>query len=499
MRPGLTAVLKRRYPGIIGRPVASSSEVSPESTPSVAQDWARRAGRKGNWAEASQAWDYALRAMQVLFHGQTARGHQEIFLRGLDTVPVEAAQAAARAGDPVTAVVALERGRTMLLSESLSRELADIDEMEREGYPGEAARFRRAAAVVGRLQAETAAMTRGLFGVAENTGFRLSQLHAARGEYHAAVAAIQALPGHDGFLRPVSYEDIKRASRATPIVYLVPARREGMALRVTPDGDPLVMLLPGLRNVTVDVWVSKFVTAYRGRAADARAWSEQLDETCRYLGAAVLGPCFDSGLITDKAVLVPTGRLALLPLHAAWRHDDTAPNGRRYALDQALLTYAPSAQAVAAAQTRASRAQADSVLAVADPAPVTVPPLPGTVAEAVAAMRFFPAGRFLSGMAATREAVLALLPGLQVHHFACHAKADTASPLDSALLLANNEHLSISDIMKLTLPHPRLSFLSACETAVIGEQLPEEVIGLHTALMQVGVPGVVGLAMGGGG
>ena len=80
----------------------------------------------------------------------------------------------------------------------------------------------------------------------------------------------------------------------------------------------------------------------------------------------------------------------------------------------------------------------------------------------------------------------------QVHHFACHASADTGNPLESALLLAHDERLKLSDIMKLTLLQPRLSFLSACETAIIGERLPDEVIGLHTALMQAGVPGVVG-------
>jgi len=469
-------------------------EVSPSITIAAARAWARAAGDRSAWAEASEAWGYALQAMQLLFRAQTLRGHQETWLREFGAVPVEAALAAARANQSVEAVVALERGRTMILSESLSRELADLDRIEREGHAGEAVRFRRAAAGLGRLQAETADLTRGLVGPSGGTRSEdlRSQLQAARRDYDGAVAAIQGLPGHGDFLRPVSYGDIARASRAAPIVYLLAARDQGMAMRVTAEGEPEIQFLPGMGDTELGAQVSGFMRAYRGRGTDARAWRDQLDQTCQWLWAAVLGPCFESGLIADRAVLVPAGQLSLLPLHAAWRVDEAAIGGRRYALDEALLTYAPSAQAVAAAQRRVAGTPAHGVLAVADPSPVSAPGLPGAAVEADAATEFFAVWITLRGPDATRDAVIGALAGHQVHHFACHASADTGNPLESALLLAHDERLKLSDIMKLTLRQPRLSFLSACETAIIGERLPDEVIGLHTALMQVGVPGVVG-------
>ena len=354
-------------------------EVNPSITIAAARAWARAADSRSAWAEASEAWGYALQAMQLLFRAQTLRGHQETWLREFGAVPVEAAQAAARAHEPAEAVVALERGRTMILSESLSRELADLDQIEREGHAREAARFRRAAAGLGRLQAETADMTRGLVGLSSSPRSEnlRSQLQAARRDYDNAVTAIQGLPGHGDFLRPVSYEDIARSSRAAPIVYLVAARGQGMAMRVTAEGEPEIQFLPGLRDVELGSQVSAFMSAYRGRGSDARAWRDQLDQACQWLWAAVLGPCFESGLITDRAVLVPAGQLSLLPLHAAWRADNTATSGRRYALDEALLSYAPSAQAVAAAQKRAAGTPAHSALAVIDPSPVSAPGLPG--------------------------------------------------------------------------------------------------------------------------
>ena len=45
----------------------------------------------------------------------------------------------------------------------------------------------------------------------------------------------------------------------------------------------------------------------------------------------------------DAVTLIPTGRLALLPLYAAWTEDKTRPTGRRYALAELCFSYAPSA------------------------------------------------------------------------------------------------------------------------------------------------------------
>jgi CHAT domain-containing protein len=469
-------------------------EVDPSATIEAARRWAHLARDRSDWAEETQAWSYALRAMQLLFRAQTLRGHQETRLRGFGTIPVEAAQAAARAGMPVEAVLALEQGRAMILSQRLSRELADLGQLEREGHVAGAVRFRSAAAALERLQAQTADLTRGLAGSAGTTGFELSrrQLQAARREYDEAVTAIQELPGHADFLRTVSYADIARAAQAAPIVYLVAARSQGMALRVTAEGEPTIEVLPGLRDNELAEQVRGLLRSYRGGGSDAGTWPDQLDQTCRWLWTTVLGPCFDSGLISGRAVLVPVGQLSLLPLHAAWRAEEAAVGGRRYALDEALLTYAPSAQAVAAAEKRAAGALAHRALAVVDPSPTSAASLPAAAAEAGAATEFFAERSVLRGPAASRQAVLDALAAHQVLHFACHAWADDENPLESALLLANDERLRLSDIIRLTLRNARLSFLSACETAVIGEELPDEMIGLHTALLQAGVPGVVG-------
>ena len=71
----------------------------------------------------------------------------------------------------------------------------------------------------------------------------------------------------------------------------------------------------------------------------------------------VAGPVYAAlqSLKPDQAFLIPTGLLALLPLHAAWRDE----GGRReYLQDLLPVSYIPSARALAYARRIASVAAA---------------------------------------------------------------------------------------------------------------------------------------------
>ena len=47
----------------------------------------------------------------------------------------------------------------------------------------------------------------------------------------------------------------------------------------------------------------------------------------------------------DRATLIPTGYLSLLPLHSAWTPDPDRPTGKRYAIDDIHFTSTPSTPA----------------------------------------------------------------------------------------------------------------------------------------------------------
>ncbi|HHH41310.1 MAG TPA: CHAT domain-containing protein, partial [Chloroflexi bacterium] len=240
------------------------------------------------------------------------------------------------------------------------------------------------------------------------------------------------------------------------------------------------------------------------------AWLQTLDETTRWLWEAVVGEVVETLTPTPavgrgdrpvaptggqgegvRVTLIPTGLLSLLPLHAAWREEPAAPTGRHYALDDLRITYAPSAHALWAARRIAAHTAPDGVFVVDNP--------DGTLRfsdeEVASVLEHFPPERqhLLGGESATREAVLRQLPRYPVLHFCTHGWADPDDPLRSGLRMAEPDHpLTLANFLDLRLEGARLAVLSACETAVPGTELPEEVIGLPTGLLQAGVAGVVG-------
>jgi CHAT domain-containing protein len=97
----------------------------------------------------------------------------------------------------------------------------------------------------------------------------------------------------------------------------------------------------------------------------------------------------------------------------------------------------------------------------------------------------------IEGHPATVKDVLSHLSGSQIVHFACHGKQDAKLPLESGLILHNANRLKISDIMKQRPPNASLAFLSACETAMGAENLPDEAMHLAATLLFAGFRGVV--------
>ena len=190
--------------------------------------------------------------------------------------------------------------------------------------------------------------------------------------------------------------------------------------------------------------------------------------------------------------LIPTGLLALLPLHAAWTPDEGRPTGRRYALDELLFTYAPSAQALLAARRIVNEAEPRRLLQVVEPQPTSAPCLPAAGDEARYVRDCWLQEHYTSRWhaAATVESVRQALAEADVLHFNGHAAAGWSNPLRGGLLLAHDNIFTVADWQELQV-HLRLAVLSACETGVSGTDLPDEVIGLPAALLEAGCGGVV--------
>jgi CHAT domain-containing protein len=131
------------------------------------------------------------------------------------------------------------------------------------------------------------------------------------------------------------------------------------------------------------------------------------------------------------------------------------------------------------------------VLVIANPAG----DLPGALREADDLVGAFAAGDIsvLRGPEADRASVLGKLPGCGTFYFAGHAVAAVPpeSALESRLAVADGQ-ISVRDMLGGEPGRMRLAVLSACESARVGADLPDEVVALPASLVQAGAAGVVG-------
>lgn len=77
-------------------------------------------------------------------------------------------------------------------------------------------------------------------------------------------------------------------------------------------------------------------------------------------------------------------------------------------------------------------------------------------------------------------------------HMATHGSYNWKNPLESGLMLANGK-FTLGHLFKMPniLNNNRLVFLSACETGIVDFNVPTESVGLPSAFLQAGAPGVI--------
>jgi CHAT domain-containing protein len=238
-----------------------------------------------------------------------------------------------------------------------------------------------------------------------------------------------------------------------------------------------------------------FLSAYNRRRTALPDWHAALEKVTGWLGRAVLQPLLGVVPADADMVLIAGGILGLLPLHAAWVHDPSDASKRLYFFDRVRVRHAPTAVSLREAAVAAQRARVDSALLIDDPRPQSMPVGASRVdRETLGA--FFNRCETLAGDAATPQAVLDAMGAAEhgVIHLSCHAQADRGQPLDTAFLLAGTSKLTARDLSGTSALPIRLAVLAGCETGVVGSNLPDELLGLPTALVAAGVVGVISSA-----
>ncbi|THH12051.1 hypothetical protein EW146_g7828, partial [Bondarzewia mesenterica] len=186
----------------------------------------------------------------------------------------------------------------------------------------------------------------------------------------------------------------------------------------------------------------------------------------------------------------PTGPFAFLPIHAAGMYDihehsecisDHVVSSYTHTLN-ALLSPVPNPE------------NPFKMLAVIQPQTPGYSSLPSTVLELRKIEGQVPEDVLirsgLQGTPSTVENVAAYLSTATIAHFACHGIQDAENPLESGLVLSDGR-LTVSRIMQQPMPNASLAFLSACQTAMGDDKLPDEAMHLAATLLFAGFRGTV--------
>ena len=464
-------------------------EVALEQSLNSATNWLFWAFRRQAWAEVVQAYDYAFKASTRLVQTQLTRQHQTLWLKKSQGLAAHAAYAFAKQQQLEHAVVTIERGLAQLLSDALARNLADLEQLKTSGHQNLYDAYQQA--INDWHEAQQLAEPSKIIG---------QRLRTAREQLDTTIAAIRKIDGYADFLAAPEYADIRAAVKDTALIYIMATEAGGLALIVADTITPV--WLPELTVDSLKDTRDNQKPAHRGylRAYDnwrrdtkkdinRTEWFQALEHTTLWLSEHIMAPIIQA-VPTTAVTLIPVGRLGLLPLQAAWTNDDNTPTGKRYALDTLTINYAPNARAARAAQQLAAQITPNKLLAIQEPLPVNANELPSASYETETVISTFEQPTVLKNQAATRNAVLHALPNHNVLHFSCHGLANLQQPLQSGLVMANDQFLTIKDVLNLRLHGVRLATLSACETGIPGTELPDEVVNLPAGLLQAGVAGV---------
>ncbi len=255
-------------------------------------------------------------------------------------------------------------------------------------------------------------------------------------------------------------------------------------------------------------WVNEYIRTYY---TNRQQWRNELETRLPKLAeilhldeifSLVPKECGSEALLqADRLILVPHNFLHLLPLHALPVSTLSQVERRAGSEDKYLLDlfprgvqYAPSCQLLKLAQSQ-QRRNFQNLFAIQNPTEDLI----YTDLEVETIRSFFPNAEVLARQTAN-EASLKLHPNLSLAncvHFSCHGTFNSVSPLESALVLAEDEantedsYLTLAEIFELSLQQCRLVTLSACETGFTLPSLSDEYIGLPNGFLFAGSPSVV--------
>jgi len=487
-----------------------SPEVAPAFHCKVAMHIGNAFASLRDWPNAEAAYCLALSHAEMIYQAAVTSGSRENELAEIEGLFRSHAYCAARLGATSQAIERIEAGRARILVDALA--LVRIP-MERVAAPDHS----QLAATCDHIrQMEAEARLVGHERPSAITAKRFIEL--SNELYHARRDLAKVVDGIRTYLPEFMLAD----SGSIPTGRWMPHDCALVYLLTTPQGSLALVAAPGSRDLACEqmVWLDAFtedaldIILYgrKGNQGFLRALvqgnkallTQQIDDMIPRITDGVMAPLVEYFCTQgySRCIIVPCGRLGLLPLHAA-----RLPDGR-YVDGSLRISYAPNARVLLHARERLAMATAPVFLGVANPShvhsvsvgdfclalPLCHLPFAHREVETIACLFARDRRKTLCAGEATYAAVTGNLTSASYLHFACHGFFDPDKPMSSGLALAGEDWLTLADLVnRLDLSGTKVVVLSACHTALAEfHRLPDETIGLPAGFLQAGVSAVVG-------
>ena len=453
---------------------------------------------EGDFLNAAAMFNEALAAREAVVGEALTRESTHALIRSTGDIGSMLAYCRTRLGDPARGLEELEQARGIEIRNVLASDvshLATLDESLRR--PVEAARDR--------LQALRYEFSLATQRVAARTPVTIAD------DIRAAITLLKGAQKAAGIGEPtkgLQSCDILALAPEGGILIVPVVTRVGGVVYVIPHGvaavtSEHVLDLPLLTSNSIRQLLIRWFDGYNAmkeRVTDSRphawqAFEPALRETLDDLWHLLMGPILafagkrGFGLNGEGEILiVPTGGLSLLPLHAA-----RDPATDTCVLDHHVVGYVPSFLSLQISRRRAAEVNRgrQGLLGLFNPQRDLA--FSETFELPEVNRCFGEQATSLIGEAATSEALLEAAPQHGYLHLSCHGVFDSRMPERSALVLAFGERFDVRRIAgELRLPRCRMVVTAACETGLTAiDHLEAEQVGLPAAFLQAGVPAVI--------
>jgi tetratricopeptide (TPR) repeat protein len=342
-------------------------------------------------------------------------------------------------------------------------------------------------------------------------------------ELEVTLEKIREQPGFERFLLSMTEKDILDLASSGPIVYFNISTVSAEAFLIS-QTIVEVLPLPELKTLNLEDLVSLLAASGARNKRDAKIiLSSGLGQTESVRVPRSEGISLAMISIWDKAIRpvldilgllgvkkpgqrlpriwwIGGGKLALLPLHAAGRHD---PGSTENTISHVISSYAPTLKSLQFARSRpwkTLKGGFTKVLAVSMPWTPGIPGHLNTREEVEEIERAIASpDKFTALEQPSKSKVLEEFESSTICHFACHGRAHGVDPAKSCLLLGKTavEELRIEDLDPIRHPKAQIAYLSACSTAETKlHALIDESIHLASAFLLIGFPHVIGTLWG---